>query len=68
MSSFCNSIQSGEGKVMNEHRIFKGFLRPLVMMIVGLDYILKDLQLAVVAGIVIYAAAVWGENSSSSGW
>lgn len=47
---------------MNEHKIFKTSVRPVVMLTVGLNYILKDLQLAVVAGVGIYALIVWVEQ------
>lgn len=47
---------------MNEHQVFKTHVRPVIMMVVGLNYILKDLQLAVVAGIGIYALIVWIEQ------
>lgn len=47
---------------MNEHKIFKTFVRPVVMLIIGLNCIFKDLQIAVVAGIGIYAVIVWIER------
>ncbi|MDE7001633.1 MAG: hypothetical protein K2P73_15330 [Lachnospiraceae bacterium] len=47
---------------MNEHKIFKTFVRPVVMLIIGLNYILKDPLLAVAAGIGIYAGIVWLEQ------
>lgn len=47
---------------MNEHQVFKKPLRPVIMMIIGLHYILKDLLLAVLLGIGIYAAVVWTER------
>ncbi|MEZ3447062.1 MAG: hypothetical protein K1W30_18380 [Lachnospiraceae bacterium] len=47
---------------MNEHKIFKTSVRPVVMLVVGLNYILKDLQLAVVAGVGGYALIVWVEQ------
>jgi len=47
---------------MNEHKIFTTSVRLVVMLIVGLNYILKDLQLAVVVGFEIYALIVWVEQ------
>ena len=32
---------------MNEHKIFKTFVRPVVMLVIGLNCILKDPLLAV---------------------
>lgn len=37
-------------------------LRPVIMMIIGLNYILGDLQSAILAAVWIYAAAVWIED------
>lgn len=47
---------------MNGHKIFKTPVRPAIMLVIGLNYILKDLQMAVVAGIGIYAMIVWVER------
>lgn len=47
---------------MNDHKVFKTFVRPVVMLIIGLNIILKDLQLAVAAGIGIYVVIVWVER------
>ena len=44
---------------MNGHNIFKTPLRPVIMMMIGLNCILGDLQLSIVSGIGIYVAAVW---------
>lgn len=51
---------------MNEHQVFKTCVRPVIMMVIGLNYILKDLPLAAAAGIGIYALSVWGEQLSQS--
>ena len=47
---------------MNEHKIFKTFVRPVVMQVIGLNCILKDPLLAVATGIGIYAGIVWIEQ------
>lgn len=47
---------------MNGHKIFKTPVRPVIMLVIGLNYILKDLQLAVVAGVGIYVMIVWVER------
>lgn len=62
MKSFCRNIRSGEVAAVNEHKIFKTFVRPVVMLVIGLNYILKDPLLAVAAGLGIYAGIVWIEQ------
>ncbi|MDE7415959.1 MAG: hypothetical protein K2N44_06565 [Lachnospiraceae bacterium] len=47
---------------MNEHNIFKTPMRPVIMMMIGVNCILGDLQLSVLLGIGIYVAAVWMER------
>jgi len=57
-----SGIRNGGAGAVNEHKIFKTFVRPVVMLIIGLNCIFKDLQMAVVAGIGIYAVIVWIER------
>lgn len=66
MKRFCSGIHSRGGIAMNEHQVFKTCVRPVIMMVIGLNYILKDLPLAAAAGIGIYALSVWGEQLSQS--
>lgn len=47
---------------MNENKIFKSPLRPVVMMVIGLQYVLQDIMLSVLMGICLYIAAVCVER------
>lgn len=47
---------------MNENKIFKSPLRPIVMMAIGLHYVLGNIMLSVLTGIILYVAAVCVER------
>ncbi|MDE7477316.1 MAG: hypothetical protein K2M91_05085 [Lachnospiraceae bacterium] len=43
---------------MNEHQVFKTPLIPVIMMVIGLNYLLENLPLSALLGIGIYASVI----------
>jgi|InofroStandDraft_1065614.scaffolds.fasta_scaffold65452_2 branched-subunit amino acid transport protein AzlD len=48
--------------MMSENKIFKSPLRLIVMMVIGLQYVVQNIMLSVLTGIILYVAAVCVER------
>lgn len=47
---------------MKEHQVFKTPLIPVILMITGLNHVLKSIELSILVGTGLYAAVVWIEQ------
>lgn len=47
---------------MDEHKIFKTAVIPIILMVIGLKYFIPDLILSIVAGIGIYLIAFFTDR------